>query len=122
MPLLSSLDRYDRLVISDCLEPIDYADGDIILRQGDIGNSFFLIVSGRVRVVQKAGDREGEVGMLGPGQYFGEIALLTDSTRQVSESIRCYQEILSSISFFPFQGDLYCRRACKVCLHAERGL
>ena len=84
VPLLSSLDRYERMVISDCLEPIEYNDGDIILKQGEVGHSFFLIMSGEVKVVQRRGDEEGEVGKLKVGDYFGEIALLTDSPRQAT--------------------------------------
>jgi cAMP-dependent protein kinase regulator len=84
VPLLSSLDRYERMLICDTLEPIEYQDGDVILRQGEVGHSFFLIVSGNVRAVQRHGDKEGVVGLLGPGDYFGEIALLTDSPRQAT--------------------------------------
>merc|ERR1711991_1139216 len=84
VPLLSSLDNYERMVISDCLEPIEYKDGDIILKQGEVGHSFFLIMSGEVKVLQRVGDEEGVVGMLKVGDYFGEIALLTDSPRRAT--------------------------------------
>jgi len=93
VPILSSLDHYDRMLICDCLEPIQYEDGDVILRQGEVGHTFFLIVSGTVKVIQRAGDKDGEVGMLGPGDYFGEIALLTDSPRKATcvavGTVRC---------------------------------
>jgi cAMP-dependent protein kinase regulator len=82
--LFSSLDRYDRMVMCDCLEPREFQDGEVILRQGEVGQTFFLIVSGKVSAVQRVGDQEGEVGTLGEGDYFGEIALLTDSPRKAT--------------------------------------
>ncbi len=47
------------------------ADG-VILRQGEIGTGFFVVVAGRVRVV-----RDGEtIASLGPGEFFGELSVL----------------------------------------------
>jgi len=84
VPLLSSLDRYERMVIADSLEAKEYKDGDMILKQGEVGQTFYLIISGKVRVTQRVVEHEGEVGLLGPGDYFGEIALLTDSPRKAN--------------------------------------
>lgn len=54
----------------------------IIYRQGDPGDNFYIINSGEIRVFRK--DRIGfeiELSQLGPGESFGEIALLTDKPR-----------------------------------------
>ena len=54
----------------------------IIFRQGDPGDSFYIVNSGKVRVFRKS--REGvetELALLGPGNYFGELALLTGEPR-----------------------------------------
>lgn len=84
VPLLSSLDKYDRMVIADCLDTVEYKDGETIIRQGEMGDSFFFVLTGTVRVLQRVGDAEGEVGRLAVGDYFGEIALLTQSPRQAT--------------------------------------
>ena len=53
------------------------AAGEQIIRQGDPGDDFFLVAAGRVRVVVDG----HAVGELGPGEGFGEIALLRDVPR-----------------------------------------
>ncbi len=56
------------------------APGDEVVRQGDVGDAFYAIRSGQADVV-----RDGEViSRLGPGDYFGEIALLRDVPRTAS--------------------------------------
>ncbi len=54
--------------------------GRTILRQGDLGQEFALIVEGDVDIV-----KDGEVvATIGPGAYFGEVALLDSITRTAS--------------------------------------
>ena len=59
--------------------------GSEILKEGDLGSTAFLIQSGQVRVVagRNAG-REVELGILGVGQIFGEMALIFDEPRTAS--------------------------------------
>lgn len=56
--------------------------GERILSQGDPGHSFFVVVAGTVRVVRRtpAGE-ELELGRLGEGAFFGEMALLSGAPR-----------------------------------------
>jgi len=54
----------------------------IIFRQGDPGDSFYIINSGKIRVFLRGEDGvETHLKQLGPGDSFGEIALLTDEPR-----------------------------------------
>jgi rhodanese-related sulfurtransferase len=56
-----------------------------IFRQGDQGDSFYIIDSGRVRVFRKGSEGlETELALLGQGDSFGEMALLTGETRAAS--------------------------------------
>ena len=56
---------------------VEFATGRPIVRQGEVGTGFFLIVSGRARVV-----RDGEeIARLGPGDFFGELSLLDQQPR-----------------------------------------
>lgn len=58
---------------------------EIIFRQGDPGNSFCLILEGRVRIFNVSEDgREITLAELGPGDGFGEMALLTGEPRSAS--------------------------------------
>jgi NADH:ubiquinone reductase (H+-translocating) len=61
--------------------PLRFAAGQEIVRQGQPGSRFYIVQSGRVEVVRKTGEREEVVAILGPGKYFGEVALLQDSVR-----------------------------------------
>jgi len=54
-----------------------FSPGDRIVKQGDEGRSFFVVASGQVDVIENRRVR----GRLGPGAYFGEIALLGDVPR-----------------------------------------
>ncbi len=57
----------------------------IIFRQGDPGNRFYIIQSGKVRVFRKdAGGLETDLSVLGEGQSFGEMALLTGEARSAN--------------------------------------
>ena len=59
------------------LWPVHFEAGAVILRQGDIGDAFYIVKSGRVRY-----EIDGAVvGEDGPGANFGEIALLRDVPR-----------------------------------------
>lgn len=56
------------------------APGDVLVRQGDVGDAFYVLGSGQVDVVQD----EITLHRLDPGEYFGEIALLEDVPRTAS--------------------------------------
>ena len=59
---------------------VDAAPGDLLIREGDRGDLFYVIVEGRVEIT-----RGGEhVSEQGPGAYVGEIALLRDVPRTAS--------------------------------------
>lgn len=56
---------------------VDFPAGRQIVRQGEVGTGFFLIVAGRARVV-----RDGEtIAQLGPGDFLGELSLLDREPR-----------------------------------------
>lgn len=62
-----------------------YAVGEVPVRQGDPGDSFYIIKSGRVDViVEKSAGESVVVATLGPGNFFGEMSLLTGAARTAS--------------------------------------
>ena len=68
------------------------APGDTIIRQGDLGAEFFLVAAGRVSVtMQRPGESEREVAVLGKGQFFGERALITGEPRNAT--VRALEEV-----------------------------
>lgn len=44
--LLESLEKWERLTVADALEPVSFNDGETIVRQGEPGNDFYIIVEG----------------------------------------------------------------------------
>ncbi|KAI9493234.1 camp-dependent protein kinase regulatory subunit [Zychaea mexicana] len=77
VPLLKSLEPYERHKVADALESVYFNDGEEVVVQGDIGDRFYMIEAGDA-VVYKDGT---EVNRLGRAAYFGELALLNDSPR-----------------------------------------
>jgi CRP-like cAMP-binding protein len=63
----------------------DYAPGTAIVTQGQGGEGFFVIVSGRAEAVRERADGEKiVVNTFGPTDFFGEMALLDDGLRTAS--------------------------------------
>jgi NADH dehydrogenase len=53
-----------------------YEPGETVFEEGDTGDSLFTIIAGQVEVLKRFDGEPRLVGQLGPGQYFGEMALL----------------------------------------------
>ncbi|XP_075697786.1 cGMP-dependent protein kinase 2-like [Rhinoderma darwinii] len=72
--------------IIDCLEVDFYDKGDYIIREGEEGNTFFIIAKGKVRVTQAVeGSQEPqEIKTLAVGDYFGEKALISEDVRSAN--------------------------------------
>lgn len=82
VPLFHSLEAYERHKIADALESVTFNDGEVVIRQGAVGESFYIIESGDAKVTQA--DDTGkvhELPSLTKGDYFGELALLTEKPR-----------------------------------------
>jgi CRP/FNR family cyclic AMP-dependent transcriptional regulator len=78
--LFSTSSAKDLRVIRKALEEVTVPPGRILCEQGTIGREFFLIVEGKA-VVKK---NNRKTATLGPGQYFGELALLDRRPRSAS--------------------------------------
>lgn len=89
VPILASLDEWERLTVADALESAQFEEGQVVIRQGDPGEDFFIIVEGTAIVLKRNSDDspEMEVGKLGPSDYFGEIALLLDKPRAATVKV-----------------------------------
>jgi NADH dehydrogenase len=73
-----------------------YQPGQCIVEQGDVGSRFFLIVQGKVEVVRiEPGGAEHHLNELGPGEYFGEMALLRGTRRNATVRAATPVDLLS---------------------------
>lgn len=62
----------------------EYADGELLCRQGEPGDRMFVIQQGYAEVVVEEGGQEVLVGELGPGDLFGEMAVVDKQPRSAS--------------------------------------
>ena len=85
VPLLQHLNDTERLRVLDAIEIQDYNPGDVIVREGDIGTHFYMVVNG-VADVHKASDSDAPVTKLQRGDYFGELALMHSAPRAATVS------------------------------------
>ena len=85
--ILNSMDPYERSQIADALISEVYLKGDIIIKEGDIGDKFYIITEGEAAAYKKP-DEDSKTQELvyryKKGDYFGERALLTNDARAAS--------------------------------------
>ena len=80
LSLFAGLGRRERKRIASLVEEVDVEEGREVVTQGDVAHELFVIEEGTAAVT-----RNGEpVGDLGPGDFFGEIALFDDEHRRTS--------------------------------------
>ncbi|KAG1705211.1 hypothetical protein DVH05_004143 [Phytophthora capsici] len=99
--ILASLSERQLALLAGVLNALTYSDGEMIIKQGDVGDTFFIVEEGNVscqiegpRGFKNTDGTHGmELAILGPGDYFGEMALLSDMPRNASiyakGSVKC---------------------------------
>lgn len=72
--------------MADALEAQTYQDGEVVVKQGEDGDHFYIIVEGEATVTQRKDDKSEPVvvGSLKASDYFGEVALLADNRKRVA--------------------------------------
>ena len=78
------LDQKSLDAIANAAVEQSYQPGQEILRQGDTGVGAFIIRSGKVEIVQEKDGKVTQLATLGPGEVFGEMALLDEFPRSAS--------------------------------------
>src|SRR5436305_13531841 len=99
VPIFSDLDRKELDRIAASMKERTFDAGDTVTSEGQSGVGFFVIESGEAKVTVGGEDRR----RLGPGDYFGEVALLNESARTptitAESDLKCYG--LTSWEFRP---------------------
>uniref|UniRef100_A0A1I8ISQ5 cGMP-dependent protein kinase n=1 Tax=Macrostomum lignano TaxID=282301 RepID=A0A1I8ISQ5_9PLAT len=110
VPLLKNLDTSKLNKIADAIEEDSFEAEQYIVREGETGNTFFIIKDGVVKVTQKVhgGAHPQLIRVLKSGDYFGEKALLEEERRTANCIAETKVEVLTldRLSFIHLIGDL----------------
>lgn len=91
VPFLTELDNRVLTKISDALTTVTFPEGERIINKGDVGEVFYILREGNVKVHDIGfGDSRYVDQVLGPGDWFGERALLTGEPRAANCSAMTY--------------------------------
>jgi putative ABC transport system ATP-binding protein len=67
------------------LKMLTFQPGEIVIRQGEVADRFYILIEGEVEVIQEFSGSESKLlNTLGPNNYFGEIGLLHETTRKAT--------------------------------------
>ncbi|MDZ8087841.1 MAG: ATP-binding cassette domain-containing protein [Nostoc sp. DedQUE12b] len=67
------------------LKMLTFQPGEIVIRQGDVADKFYILIEGEVEIIQEFSGSESKLlNTLGPNNYFGEIGLLHETTRKAT--------------------------------------
>jgi CRP-like cAMP-binding protein len=78
------LDTPGRQRMLDLAQHLTFAADAEVVREGAVGDSFFVILRGSVRVIVDDYGTPKQVAVLGPGNLFGEMGVITDQTRSAT--------------------------------------
>lgn len=95
--ILTDLEPAERSKICDCLNSETFALGDFVIREGEEGNKFYLIMEGTGEALKETDGQLVKVFEYGPNSYFGELALLNDDKRKASIRVTSDKMLVASL-------------------------
>ncbi len=102
VPFFEGLTREALALISKATTEETHATGTTIFQYGDAGDKLFIIAEGKVRISREVpGIGEEALAVLGPGEVFGEMALIDEAPRSADARVheRCRLLVISKESF-----------------------
>ncbi len=72
-----------------------WADGEAIVRQGEVGNSMYVVQAGEVEVLRETADGEVRLAVLGAGEFFGEMSIFEHEVRSATVRARGEAHVLT---------------------------
>jgi CRP-like cAMP-binding protein len=114
-PLHDGVDPEGIAMIAQRVVEVEFPQGAVIARQGDVGTGFFMVASGSVRVI-----RDGEtIATIGPGDFFGELSVL-DGQPRVAQVVADEPTVCLALATWDFEAVV--REEPAVALAIMRGL
>src|SRR5919109_5231408 len=103
-PLFQGLSDEELNRLMDMAEPVALRAGDILIKQGDLGDSAYVILKGEFEIQKQTGQSLIKIDVRNPGDVVGEMALLSRAPRNAtvisktdSETLRIPQEAFEEL-------------------------
>jgi CRP-like cAMP-binding protein len=90
VPLFRACSKQDLRRIARLADPDDVKEGEVLVKEGNQGHELYVILSGQASVTRKG----RKVATLGPGDYFGELAVLHPAPRTATVTAKTPMEVL----------------------------
>jgi uncharacterized membrane protein len=105
VPLFSEMDEQEVAGIRSIMEELKFKPGQVIIREGELGDLFYVITEGHAEVlIRDANGSDVILHEAGPGDFFGELSMLTSEPR--SARVRAVEHLttlaLERAEFFEF--------------------
>jgi CRP/FNR family transcriptional regulator, cyclic AMP receptor protein len=84
VPLFAGCTGTELKILARHFQEVEVPAGEALCREGDDGNAFFVVLRGDAIVWRRKAGRSKPVATLGPGSFFGELALLDPAPRSAS--------------------------------------
>jgi hypothetical protein len=81
---IDTVDREQEEIMEKNILGKDYDSGDVIVHEGEVGNSMYVIQSGQVEVIQSREGQDVRLAVLGKGDIFGEMAIFQEERRSAT--------------------------------------
>ena len=105
VPLFSEMDEQEVAGIRSIMDVMKFNPGQVIIREGDTGSLFYVITEGRAEVIiHDANGSDVILHEVGPGDFFGELSMLTNEPRtaRVRATEHLTTLVLERDEFFDF--------------------
>lgn len=87
--IFADLSVNELAAVASVTEEAAFDEMEMVFREGETGDTLFLIVEGEVAVIKDCNvDREFELDTIGPGDYFGDMALFGDDRRSATIRVK----------------------------------
>lgn len=86
-PLVESIELFDDIEFKNCIKIMAMGlqskirIGDLIFQKGDLGREMYVLLKGRIEIIDEGPDGDRTLAVLGPGETFGEMALFERKER-----------------------------------------
>ncbi len=107
VPLFAGCSKTELRELARIADEIDLREGTVLTREGRPGREFFVLIDGTARVSKKG----KKIADLGAGDWFGEIALLTDSPRTATVTATSPVDVLVITDRASVRSSRRCRRS-----------